>query len=76
MGEAREATALVRLVVSLAAVATTLAAWLAMVADEAPSPSATALDVPSLEPLPTLEPVREVPRGQRPVPLATTRSSR
>ncbi|HEX7603123.1 MAG TPA: hypothetical protein VF316_16010 [Polyangiaceae bacterium] len=68
-----------KLVVSIAAIAATLGGWLAMAVHDAPVASSSGLDAPSLAPLPTLEPraseVAPVP-ARRPVPMATTRSSR
>ena len=68
-----------RLVLSIAAVAATLGGWFAIAVREAPvaaapEPGATAF----LAPIPTLEPARETPPSpaRRPVPVATTRSSR
>ena len=78
MADARTATASARFVVSVAAVATTLGSSVAMAVHGAPRSSAEDLDVPSLSPLPTLEPTIDAPPvpARRPAPMATTRSSR
>lgn len=78
MADARTATASARLVVSVAAVATTLGGSAAMVVYENPRSSVANLDVPALPPLPTLEPALDAPPApaRRPMPMATTRSSR
>lgn len=68
-----------KLVLSVAALAATLGGWLAMTVHDAPDTGPSGLDAPSLAPLPTLEPratdVAPAP-ARRPVPVATTRSSR
>ena len=81
MAEPRNAAASARLLVSVAALATTLGGALA-IAIYAPQPAETlGVDTPLLAPLPTLEPVSgqpvpvEVP-APRPNPIAVTRSSR
>ena len=57
----------------------TVAGWLAMVVRGAPVATEAEMDpLAELPPIPTLEPASEIPRApaRRPVPAATTRSSR
>ena len=81
MADPRNAASSARLLVSVAALATTLGGSLAL-AICAPQPAeALGVDAPLLAPLPTLEPVSgqpdpiEVPT-RRPNPITVTRSSR
>ena len=78
MAEPRKAGAPPRLVVTVAVVAATLGGAIAIAADDAPAEVPSALEAPSLAPLPALEPLSAEPRRpfRRPIPLATTRSSR
>jgi hypothetical protein len=79
MAEKRSPASSTRSIVSVAALAATLGGWLAMTVHDAPQAGSSELDAPALPPLPTLEPraseVAPLP-ARRPVPVATTRSSR
>lgn len=77
MADARKAAASARFLLSVAAVATTIGGSVAMATYDGRRESVSALEAPSLPPLPTLEPSSEAPPlKRRPVPIATTRSSR
>ena len=68
-----------RTLLSVAAIAATLGGWFAIALRDAPTAAAPELTAPTLlSPIPTLEPAREAPftPARRPVPVATTRSSR
>lgn len=66
-----------KLALTVAAIASTVAGWLAMTVDEAPAESASTSSMTSLPPLPTAVAARPLPRAaRRPAPVAITRSSR
>jgi hypothetical protein len=77
MADARSTAGSARFLVSVAAVATTIGGSLAMAVHDGRPEPISALEAPSLAPIPTLEPTSEAPPPvRRPVPIATTRSSR
>ena len=81
MAEPRSAASSARLLVSVAALTTTLGGSLALAIHDPQPAEALGVDTPVLAPLPTLEPVSGQPDpidapARRPNPIAVTRSSR